>query len=438
MTGDAPSSDAETININPTPMPNPPDLPFHRSQAPAYLLPFLSALVALGPLTIDTYLPALPLIAANFGVDVPHISASVSTYLLGYAIGQFFGGPLSDQIGRKRIAVVGLTIFVLASLGILAAVTVEQFLVLRLLQAIGGGFSTVIAMAMVRDLYPSHEVGRRFAMIAMVMMVAPMLAPALGTALLAFGWHSIFWMFVAYGALLVSILSTAIPETLAKPQPRISLPSIVSQYRDTLVTRMRGGQLAVQFPLAMAFSGGVMMIFITQSAVIYLQHFAVGERLFSLLFGANVALLIASNFASSRLLRTVNPQVLFRIGLTVQLSCVALLFIVVTLTAAPLSLVVPLMMGSIGSIGLINPAGMTLYMSSFAKTGGSAAALFTTMMFSLGGVLGSLPNLFDHAGLAPIIGVMLLASSLANLIGQTARPVSLQGEEPLAENSGTA
>lgn len=406
--------------------------------APIYLLPFLSALVALGPLTIDTYLPALPQIAQAFRVDVPHISTSVSTYLLGYAIGQFFGGPLSDQIGRKRIATIGLTLFLFATLGILVAVTVEQFLFLRLVQAIGGGFSTVIAMAMVRDLYPSHEVGRRFALIAMVMMIAPLLAPTIGTALLGFGWHSIFWLFVAHGAILLLVLTTGIPETVTSRQPRISLSAIVRQYRATLSARMQGGQRAVQFPFAMAFSGGVMMIFITQSAVIYMQHFGVSEHEFSVLFGANVAMLIVTNFASSRLLRRADPQRLFRIGLSSQLTSVALLFTVVAFTPAPLYLVVPLMMASIGSIGLINPAGMTLYMSNFPKSGGSAAALFTTLLFGVGSLLGALPSAFGETHLGTIVGVMLISTSMANLIGQTARRVSIAREPQIAESEGAA
>lgn len=393
--------------------------------APAFFLLFVGALAAVGPLTMDLYLPALPTIAEYFSVDVASVSATVSTYLLGYAIGQFFGGPVSDQVGRKAIGTAGLLLYLGATLGIVFAGSVEQAQFWRFLQALGGGSATVIAMALVRDVYSPIEAGRRFALVMLVVMIAPLVGPAAGTYLLHFGWHAIFWLFAAYAVALCLSLLLFVPETHPNPKRTISLARVFRQYWAVIRYRTNGRRIAIRFPVAMAFSGSVMMIFITQSAAIYLQHFQAGEALFPLLFGANIVVLASANLTSARLLGRVHPQLLFRAGILLQLLAVGGLFLVVLLGLDRLYVVVPLIMLGVGSIGLTNPSGMTLYMGYFPRGGGSAAAMFTTLMFSLGGLLGALPNLFPEQGLLPTVSVMLGSTLVANLIGQAIPPVTV-------------
>lgn len=396
-------------------------------KVPALFLLFVGALAAMGPLTMDLYLPALPTIADYFSVDVASVSATVSTYLLGYAIGQFFGGPISDQVGRKTIGVTGLLLYLAATLGIVFAGTVEQTLVWRFLQALGGGSATVLAMALVRDIYSPIEAGKRFALVMMVVMIAPLAGPAAGTYLLHFGWHAIFWLFAVYALALCLSLLLFVPETHPNPKRSISLSRVFRQYGAVIRYRINGRRIAIRFPIAMAFSGGVMMIFVTQSAAIYLEHFQTGETLFPLLFGANIVVLASGNLASARLLGRINPQTLFRSGILLQLLAIGSLFLVVLLGLDRLYVVVPLIMLGVGSIGLTNPSGMTIFMSYFPRGGGSASAVFTTLMFSLGGVLGSLPNLFPGHGLLPTVSVMLGSTLVANLIGQAIPPVQVAG-----------
>jgi len=183
------------------------------ASAPRYLILFFGALVALGPLSIDFYLPAFPTIAAAFGVNIVSLQNTLSAFLIGYACGQFFGGSLSDQIGRKRIGYIGLTLYVVASASIAFAHNVEQMLVLRFMQSIGGGFSTVICMATVRDIYPIEQLGRRFATVTMVVLVAPLVAPALGRFILPFGWQAIFVVKASYAVLLLVLYTVLVPET---------------------------------------------------------------------------------------------------------------------------------------------------------------------------------------------------------------------------------
>jgi MFS family permease len=181
------------------------------TRAPRYLILFFGALVALGPLSMDAYLPAMPAMAAAFGVSIVSLNNTLSVFLIGYAVGQFFGGSFSDQIGRKRIGYTGLILYILASLGVAFAQDVQQMLVLRFLQAVAGGFSTVICMATVRDVYPIEELGRRFAAITMIVLVAPLVAPVLGAFLLPFGWESIFVVKASYAAILLGLYTLLVP-----------------------------------------------------------------------------------------------------------------------------------------------------------------------------------------------------------------------------------
>ena len=189
---------------------------------PSYFIVFVASMVAIGPFAIDTYLPAMPAMATNLGVEIVSVNATLSTYLFGFAFGQMFGGPISDQIGRRRIGLLGLVVFSAASVLIALAESIEVILWLRALQAVGGGFATVICMAMVRDAYEPMEAAKRFPVVMLVMLGAPLAAPAIGAALLSFGWPSIFIFLALYGlAVLVAFLP--VPETASMRTGKLEL-----------------------------------------------------------------------------------------------------------------------------------------------------------------------------------------------------------------------
>ena len=155
----------------------------------------LGSLVALGPLAIDTYLPALLTMAGHFQVPIHDVEISVSVYVMGVAAGQWLGGPFSDQFGRKPVAYGGLLLFVAGSLMIPFSADVQQLYVLRFLQALGGGATAVIAAASVRDHFSGKEAARVLTTIGLVMLLAPLLAPAIGSLLLSTaGWERTFYM----------------------------------------------------------------------------------------------------------------------------------------------------------------------------------------------------------------------------------------------------
>jgi DHA1 family bicyclomycin/chloramphenicol resistance-like MFS transporter len=384
---------------------------------PAYLIVFFGALAALGPLSVDAYLPAFPMIARDFGVSIVSVQNTLSAFLIGYALGQFFGGSFSDQIGRKRIGYVGLLVYIGASLAIAFADNVSQMLVLRFFQAIGGGFSTVICMASVRDVYPVEQLGRRFATVTMIVLCAPLVAPVLGTALVPLGWHKIFLVKAAYAAALLGTYAVAVPETRPGHWSSLSVRSIFVQCFEVVTRRVDGRRIPIRYACAMGLASSCLMMFVTNASFIYQEYFGVSGFQFPMLFALSVLGFMSMNLFSMKRLGPHNAAALFRRGLAIQLLAVVALVTVVVTGNAHLWTVVPFIVVMMSALGLVGPAGSSRYMGFFHKLAGSAASVYTTLMFSLGGILGALTGFFYDGTLLPIVGVMLGASLLANTIG---------------------
>jgi len=387
-----------------------------RPVPPWYLIFFFGALAALGPLSIDAYLPGIPAIARDFGVSVVSLQNTLNVFLVGYAIGQFFGGALSDQIGRKRVGYTGLAVYLVTSIAIAFAGSVAQMLVLRFLQAIGGGFATVVCMATVRDIYPIEQLGRRFATVTMVLLVAPLVAPALGAAVLPLGWEMIFVLKAVYAVILLVVYVGLVPETRPGQLRDLSLRSVFRQCFDVVRRRVGPRRLPIRYATAMAFSAACMMIFVTNSSFIYMQYFGVAPTRFAVLFSLSVLGFMSMNLFSMWRLKSHNAGTFFRVGLTVQVIIVATLLGVVASGHAALPTVVPFIVLAVSTLGLIGPAGSSRYMGFFRELAGSASSVYTTMMFFLGGTFGWLSGILNDGTLVPIAAMMLAASLTATAI----------------------
>lgn len=388
------------------------------ARRPSYFLLFVAAMVALAPFAIDTYLPALPTMATALGVDIVQMNVTISTYLVGFAIGQLIGGPISDQIGRFRVGAVGLLLFILTSLLIAYADTALQIQVLRVFQALGGGFASVICMAMIRDSYPAAEAAKRFPAVMLVMLSAPLIAPVIGALLLELGWPTIF-LFLAGYALVLLVVFNSVGETLAKPIEPMRLRGILPQYWEVLVWRTDGRLIPLRYILTQGLATSVMMVFLTNSAFVYLEYFDVGEKLFAVYFGANIVSMMAFTLVTSRLVRRVPPFRLFRFGRRLQLALVVALAAVVVYADASLWLFTTLLALSIGCAGMIGPSVSGLYLAPFGHLSGSANSLISTASFLFGSVLGVLSGLLYDGSLNPIVITMLAGVLLANAVAST-------------------
>ena len=383
---------------------------------PRHLILFIGALVALGALSLDTYLPAMPVMAQAFGVNIVQLNNTISVYLVGYGLGQFFGGAFSDQIGRKRIGLIGLSIFTAACIAISFAHTVEQVEWLRFLQAIGGGFSTVICMAIVRDVYPISELGRRMAMVMLVMLASPVIAPTIGALLLRLGWQSIFVFKAVYASSLGLYYLTSVPETRPGRWRNLSPVTLLKQCGHVIARKVDGRRLPMLYAFAMALGAATFMTFLTNSSFAYIEYFGVSESWFPVYFALSIVGLIGTNTFSMKRLNSSNAPRFFRLGLHVQAAAVAVLVIVVLSGAPSIWLVVAPVMFVVASLGLVGPSGSSQYMSHFSQLAGSASSMYTTLLFSLGALFGAVSGLFFDGTLKPMALTMLTTTTVANLI----------------------
>ncbi|MEY1661967.1 multidrug effflux MFS transporter [Isoalcanivorax beigongshangi] len=375
--------------------------------SPVRLAVVLALLSALGPLAIDTYLPALVRMADDLGGAVHQVETSVSLYLIGAAFGQLFGGQLSDRLGRKQVAVGGLLLFLFASIGIVLADSITMLYLMRLLQAFGGGAAVVISAASVRDFYNGREAARVLTTIGLIMLVAPLIAPAVGSLLLhLWSWESIFMFLALYAAIMLLVLVRGLPTRPPRPQPGGALAG----YGRVLCHRQ-----AMGFILANAMGFSAMFMFITDSAFLYMTHFGATEALFPVLFGANIVLMLLLNRLNVVLLRHYDPAVMLRWGLTLQLLGASVFLALAVTGLLTLALAVPLVMLVVGAVSLIVPNAMASFMAFFDRDAGAASGLNGALQFLLAGILGFLLTHFHTESVLPMAVAMLGSVLLANV-----------------------
>jgi len=380
---------------------------------PKKLAILLAALVATAPFAIDTYLPAIPAMARDFGEATHAVEVSVSTFLIGFALGQLIGGPLSDRVGRRPIALVGLVIYILTSAIITTVDSAFSLNVMRFFQAIGGGFSIVIVGASVRDLFDGKEAARMFALIAVIMMIAPLVAPTIGSVLLVWStWQSIFVLLIVYGTVMLAIVYLKLPETsLLRRRHPGPVRRVWWTYLEVLRTRK-----AVGFMLTHAGASAVMFSFVTDSPFMYIDFFGVPQAYFPYLFGANVAVIIICNRLNNPLLKRLECHQILKIGTGIQLVATIGLFIATNVFEPSLWTVVPFIMFSVGLIGLTAPNATASFMQYFPYIGGTATALLGTIQFATGAVAGIVIGHFHDNTLLPLTVSMLGFAIFANLM----------------------
>src|SRR4051794_21451200 len=199
----------------------------------------LSMLTGLGPLSVDMYLASLPSIGRLLDAPTSQVQLTISAYLVGFAIAQVFYGPLSDRHGRRPVLIVALGIYLLATLACALAFSIETLIAARLVQALGGSGASVLARAVVRDMYEGSRVGRELARMAAIMALAPLVAPLIGGVLqTAFGWRSNFVALFCFDAAALAMVWLLLPETVRQRTPEsVSVQSIVRSYRSFLADR---------------------------------------------------------------------------------------------------------------------------------------------------------------------------------------------------------
>jgi len=370
----------------------------------------LGALTALGPLGVDMYLPAFPAMGEALGASPAAIQQTLATFLLGMAVGQVAYGALSDRIGRRRPLFVGMTVFVLASIGCALAASAEALMWLRLLQALGGCVGVVVARAVVRDLTDERGAVRMMAMLMLVMGAAPILAPMLGGWLMAaFGWRAIFWALALYGALAVIAVAFFLPESLPPERRRQDGPmQVVLVYVSILRDR--------RF-LSCALAGALPMIglfaYLFGSPHVLMEVHGLSPTTYGMAFGSNAIGLILMSQVTARLVRRHPPAMMLDRALLVQAAAGVLAFI-----AALSGLLVPLLVTFflyLSVMGMVLPLAGAMAMGPLGRVAGSASALIGSLQFGSGALVGVVLGAFGGAAAGPMGGLLAFAG-LAGLV----------------------
>jgi MFS transporter, DHA1 family, multidrug resistance protein len=372
----------------------------------------LGALSTVSPFSIDMYLPAFPQIAHDLGTTPAEISLSVSGYFVGLACGQLFYGPVLDRFGRKPPLYVGLSLFVLASLGCATARTPDAFIAFRLLQAVGGCGAGVGALAMVRDFFPVKESAKIISLLVLVLSVSPLFAPSLGSLITGgVGWPWIFAVLAGYALILIAVLALVLPEG-HKPDRGISLKptAIAGEFRSIIAQP----QFAT-YAIAGAFSFAGLFVYVTGASIIFLGVFHLDRTVFGLVFAGLACTFIAGSQLNIWLTKWHQSQRIFQIAVICQTVIIAVILAGTWCGWYGLASNIILLLLYLPSCGIAYPNAAAIALSPFTRNVGSASALLGFLQMAIGALASTGVGLLGATSSLPIYAVMA-ASAFIGLV----------------------
>lgn len=355
------------------------------------MIVMLGVMVALGPLTIDMYLPALPKIAEELGVSSSIAQLTLTGTLAGLALGQLVVGPLSDSLGRRRPLMAGIVLHMLASVVCLFAPNIEVLGVARGLQGMGAAAGMVVAVAVVGDLFTDSVAASVMSRLMLVLGVAPVVAPSLGAAvLLKASWHWVFAALVLIAGLLLLVAAIALPETLPTAHRR---PLKVRGIAATYLELLRDARFVVLVLVAALGMSGL-FAYIAAAPFVLQGRYGLDQQAFALLFGAGAIALIGATQGNVLLLRRFRPQTIVLWALTVAaLSGAVFVGIALANIGGLAGFVVPVWV-VLAAMGLVIPNAPAVALTRHPDAAGTAAALLGAAQFGLG------------AAIAPLVGAL--------------------------------
>ena len=362
----------------------------------------LGALVALGPLTIDVYLPALPAITEDLGSTDAAVQFTLTGTLIGLAVGQLVIGPLSDSLGRRRPLIAGTMIHIVASLLCMIAPTVGVLGVTRALQGFGAAAAMVIAIAIVRDLFDGRAAATVMSRLVLVMGVAPIVAPSLGSLVLIHGsWRGVFAGLAVVGAALMLVAMFLLKETLPEERrrPNEFLP-VLRTYGSLL-----GDRRFVVLVLVAGLGMSALFAYISGSSFVLQDGYGLGEQQFALVFGIGAVALISASQLNVLALQRFTPQRIVTVALVAMAASGAALIVTTTTGFGGIvGFMVPVLF-VLASAGFVMPNSPALALSRHGEAAGTAAALLGAAQFGIGALIAPLVGVLGNDGPAMAIAM---------------------------------
>ncbi|MES9878480.1 MAG: multidrug effflux MFS transporter [Candidatus Sedimenticola sp. PURPLELP] len=397
----------------------------------------IAALVALGPLSTDMYLPAFPELVRVFSSDIDGIQGTLSAFLIGFALAQLVYGPLSDRYGRKPVLLVGLILFLLSSLAITYAESIESLTLLRVLQALGGSAGPVLGRAMVRDIHGPRDSARLLSYIGTAMALAPAVAPIIGGYMtVGLGWESIFLFLAAYALLGIVALIYQIPETIPEERHRhLSFSTLRDNYSQLL--RHPSWRW---YTLACSFVFGGLFSFLSGSAFVIIDFLGYTEEQYGLFFALIVAGFMIGTLVAGKLARRTGIDRLIGAGALVAATggCIMALLAILKINHVA-AIIIPHMIYMVG-VGIVMPQAMAGALAPFPRIAGTSSALLGFIQMTFAAAVGILVGHF-HDGSPRSMALSIAAMGLLTLISfiflKRANTLSSSEEEPTTDSLST-
>ena len=370
----------------------------------------LGLLIAFGPLTIDMYLPSLPILTKELDATTSLTQLSLTACLLGLAFGQLINGSLSDIYGRRKPLMIALAIYIISSLLCAFSSSIWVFIFMRFLQGASGAGGIVIARSSARDLYSGPQLTKIFSLLMLVMGVAPILAPILGGQLLQFvSWRGIFIVLAILGGTMLLSVVFRLPETLSDDSRSVGgLKNTFSTFKGLL-----GDRTFMGYALMQGLVSGAMFSYISGSSFVFQEYYDVSPQGYSLIFGMNAAGIILASQITGRLAGHVKETKMLKFGL-VFAALGSLSLLTVFILDAHISFVLVSMFLVVATVGVVNPTCTSLAMQSQGKSAGSASALLGLLQFTFGGVIAPLVGIAGSENVLPL-GIVIAACEIAAL-----------------------
>jgi DHA1 family bicyclomycin/chloramphenicol resistance-like MFS transporter len=370
-----------------------------------YLIILLSILSSVAPIGVDTYLPSIPDIAKAFNVSIEKIELSLSIFLIGFSIGQIFGGPISDKYGRKKSSIFGLLGFAFFSFLIIFSSTIYELWIFRFLEAFCGGLVVVNAAAGVRDRFSGAEAAKVFSLIGMVRSVAPLGAPAIGAFIIHFySWKAIFIFLTIYALIVAFLIYKDFEESFT-----YSKQNVIESFKTVL-----SHKTALKTMIVLGISFGGFFVIIAKTSFIYIEYFKIQTDYFPLFFGVNFIILMLMIKVNVNLLKEYHPSELVRMAILIQIISAGLL----TLNYENISLILTVILIAfyMSMMAFIFGNCMALTLEYFPKNAGVASGVVGVLQFGLGAAISSIALIFHDGTFFPIGFAICIISIVAFLI----------------------
>ncbi|HHA1766871.1 TPA: Bcr/CflA family multidrug efflux MFS transporter [Enterobacter ludwigii] len=367
----------------------------------------LGLLAMLMPLSIDMYLPALPVISAQFGVPAGSAQMTLSTYILGFALGQLFYGPMADSFGRKPVILGGTLIFAGAAVACAQAQTIDQLIVMRFFHGLAAAAASVVINALMRDIYPKEEFSRMMSFVMLVTTIAPLVAPMAGGAVLVwFSWHVIFWILALAALLASAMIFFFIDETLPaerrqKFHIRTTMGNFASLFRHKRV---------LSYMLASGFSFAGMFSFLSAGPFVYIELNHVSPQHFGYYFALNIVFLFIMTIINSRFVRRVGALNMFRAGLWIQFV-IAIWLVLSAFTGVGFWALVVGVAAFVGCVSMVSSNAMAVILDEFPHMAGTASSLAGTFRFGIGAIVGALLSMATFNTAWPMLWAMAFCAT---------------------------